>query len=432
MNSLTRFGIAAAVAVAAAGAVILKNRDGGQTNALSEIHAEGEDAPTAPTTTDAAKPLPKLLDLGADKCIPCKMMAPILEQLKEEYAGRMAVEFIDVWKNPDAGKQHGVEMIPTQIFVDADGRELFRHTGFIGKEDILNKWDELGVDISDGKASAVIVREAPAKPEARPRDKVCFLCDGDVNAGTRTVVKGLSEQRILCGPHCYFVHFSSIVGADAKAEDARVVVTDWSSGDMIAATPATYLYGLDEKGRPTIRAFADKATASECQQDHPGALIGWDVLRLKELAVRCGFCDRAVYPEDACKVTVAGATHTYGCCTHCALGVAARTGKDIEVEAHDGLTGEPITVKTLNGSIASLEPPTAIAWFGQKQSEDGQWKSAGCFKQGFFVNQDHLRRWLDARPAMTGREITIARALADKMKLTPEQIAKACKLGECQ
>jgi hypothetical protein len=58
--------------------------------------------------------------------------------------------------------------------------------------------------------------------------------------------------------------------------------------------------------------------------------------------------------------------------------------------------------------------------------------SAGCFKQGFFVNQENLRKWLDARPAMTGREITIAQALADKMKLTPEQIGKACKLGECK
>ena len=69
------------------------------------------------------------MDLGAGKCIPCKKMAPILEELKKEYAGRMEVEFIDVWKNPDAGKAYGVEMIPTQIFYDASGTELFRHTG---------------------------------------------------------------------------------------------------------------------------------------------------------------------------------------------------------------------------------------------------------------------------------------------------------------
>ena len=98
----------------------------------------------------AAK-LPKLLDLGAGKCIPCKMMAPILEELKKEYVGRMNVEFIDVWQNPDAGKPYGIEVIPTQIFYDAEGKELFRHVGFFAKEDILAKWKELGVDLNGSK-----------------------------------------------------------------------------------------------------------------------------------------------------------------------------------------------------------------------------------------------------------------------------------------
>ena len=92
--------------------------------------------------------LPRLVDLGAGKCIPCKKMAPILEELKKEYAGRIEVEFIDVWKNPDAGKAYGVEMIPTQIFYDASGKELERHTGFFGREDILAKWKELGVELA--------------------------------------------------------------------------------------------------------------------------------------------------------------------------------------------------------------------------------------------------------------------------------------------
>ena len=100
-------------------------------------------------TSDAPKvALPRLVDLGAGKCIPCKKMAPILEDLKKEYAGRMEVEFIDVWKNPDAGKAYGIEMIPTQIFYDASGKELARHVGFFGKEDILAKWKELGVELA--------------------------------------------------------------------------------------------------------------------------------------------------------------------------------------------------------------------------------------------------------------------------------------------
>ena len=91
---------------------------------------------------------PSCVDLGAAKCIPCKMMAPVLEELKKEYAGRMNVEFIDVWVNPDAGKPYGIEVIPTQIFFDAEGKELFRHVGFFAKEDILAKWKELGVDLA--------------------------------------------------------------------------------------------------------------------------------------------------------------------------------------------------------------------------------------------------------------------------------------------
>jgi len=104
-------------------------------------------ATNAPATIPARQPLPKLLDLGANKCIPCKAMAPILEELKQKYAGKLEVEFIDVWKNPDAGKPYKIQMIPTQIFFDASGKELFRHTGFYGKDDILAKWKELGVDL---------------------------------------------------------------------------------------------------------------------------------------------------------------------------------------------------------------------------------------------------------------------------------------------
>jgi thioredoxin 1 len=59
----------------------------------------------------------------------------------------MTVEFIDIWKNPGAGEKYAVEMIPTQIFFDAEGKELFRHTGFLAKEEILAKWKELGVPL---------------------------------------------------------------------------------------------------------------------------------------------------------------------------------------------------------------------------------------------------------------------------------------------
>jgi len=98
--------------------------------------------------------LPRLVDLGAGKCIPCKRMKPILEQLREEYKGRMEVVFIDVWEKPDEAKGYGISAIPTQIFYDASGKERARHEGFFSKEEILNQWKELGVTFDSPKAKA--------------------------------------------------------------------------------------------------------------------------------------------------------------------------------------------------------------------------------------------------------------------------------------
>ena len=123
-----------------------------------KAHRKENAAPAAPAAESSARAdaeplaessgtIPRLVDLGAGKCIPCKMMAPILEELKKEYAGRLEVVFLDVWENPDAGRQYGINLIPTQIFLDASGKELFRHEGFFAKEDILAKWKEFGIDL---------------------------------------------------------------------------------------------------------------------------------------------------------------------------------------------------------------------------------------------------------------------------------------------
>lgn len=146
MKTSLRILIVTTLAVAVIGAVALKQR-----KALVESRA-----PVAATAAGGSTPaevagMPRLVDLGADKCVPCKMMAPVLEELKKDYAGQLNVQFIDVWKYPDAGKPYGIEVIPTQIFFDAAGKELFRHVGFFGKEDILAKWKELGVELSHGK-----------------------------------------------------------------------------------------------------------------------------------------------------------------------------------------------------------------------------------------------------------------------------------------
>jgi thioredoxin 1 len=90
--------------------------------------------------------LPRLVDLGSDRCQSCKAMVPVLEALTSEYEGRLEVLFIDVWKNPEEAERYGIQLIPTQIFFDSDGKELFRNQGFFSREDILAKWKDLGFD----------------------------------------------------------------------------------------------------------------------------------------------------------------------------------------------------------------------------------------------------------------------------------------------
>ena len=133
MTNLGKISVVVAL-IAAVGVVFsLKPRP----SAPAEIAASAESQPV---------PLPRLLELGADKCIPCKQMAPLLDDLKSTYAGQLEVDFIDVWKNPDAGGEYGVRVIPLQIFFDANGKELFRHEGFYAKDDILAKWRDLGYE----------------------------------------------------------------------------------------------------------------------------------------------------------------------------------------------------------------------------------------------------------------------------------------------
>jgi thioredoxin 1 len=103
---------------------------------------EVQESVTSATQTQA---LPTLLELGSVNCTPCKMMMPILDELRETYAKELRVEFIDVWKNQEVGAQYKIRAIPTQIFFDAEGNELFRHEGFFPKKDIIKKWSELGI-----------------------------------------------------------------------------------------------------------------------------------------------------------------------------------------------------------------------------------------------------------------------------------------------
>lgn len=111
------------------------------------------------------KTLPKLIDLGANQCRACQMMFPVLDELSKEYKGVLDVAFIDVWQpeNQAKAKAFGIQSIPTQIFLDADGKELWRHVGYIPKEDILKKWKELGFTFKAVPQKKAAQKSATAK-----------------------------------------------------------------------------------------------------------------------------------------------------------------------------------------------------------------------------------------------------------------------------
>ena len=86
-----------------------------------------------------------MIDLGAKSCIPCKMMAPILEKMEKVYRGKAAVVFIDVWKHREQAKRFDIKAIPTQIFYNEKGSEVYRHVGFMSEEEIVTQLKKMGV-----------------------------------------------------------------------------------------------------------------------------------------------------------------------------------------------------------------------------------------------------------------------------------------------
>jgi len=120
-----------------------------QAGAICDTVAQATQATPAPQqprrSGGAERTLPRLVDLGKGTCIPCKKMAPILSELSEEYKGRAVVEVIDLRDRPQAAQEYRIKLIPTQVFYDAKGIEVWRHEGFLPKDQIVAKFAELGV-----------------------------------------------------------------------------------------------------------------------------------------------------------------------------------------------------------------------------------------------------------------------------------------------
>ncbi|MBN1277557.1 MAG: thioredoxin [Deltaproteobacteria bacterium] len=87
-----------------------------------------------------------MVALGKKTCTQCKMMAPILEKLEKEYEGKAMIVFINLLKDPEQQYVYRLKALPTQVFFDPEGKEAFRHIGFMSEKDIVAQLEKMGVE----------------------------------------------------------------------------------------------------------------------------------------------------------------------------------------------------------------------------------------------------------------------------------------------
>jgi thioredoxin 1 len=106
--------------------------------------------PKKASTVTSTEKLPKMVDFWSPTCPPCRQMMPILAELHEEYDHAFVLVKVDVSQaeNQSLARDNQIQYIPTQIFYDENGKQLYRHTGFFSKQQILDKWKELGYEMS--------------------------------------------------------------------------------------------------------------------------------------------------------------------------------------------------------------------------------------------------------------------------------------------
>lgn len=116
-------------------------------SAAQETAAPAESSVKESSAAQKASALPRLVELGSTTCMACKEMKPILEALQQELKGKLIVEIIDIYEHPEAADKYQIQLIPTQIFFDAQGKEIYRHEGFMPKEEILAQLQKMGVPV---------------------------------------------------------------------------------------------------------------------------------------------------------------------------------------------------------------------------------------------------------------------------------------------
>ncbi len=131
--------------------------------------------PVINTTASATigQQLPRIIDFGSKQCKACKAMEPVLESLARNHADKFKTDFVDVWvpENQTFAKSYEISSIPTQVFLNAEGKEVYRNTGFISEEDIIAKFTELGlISAEQGTSEEVLSASETAKTSA-PADE---------------------------------------------------------------------------------------------------------------------------------------------------------------------------------------------------------------------------------------------------------------------
>ncbi len=132
-------GALLAVAVALAALLVLVGCGGTASDA-------GSSTATSAAQGSGAAPKVTFLELGADKCVPCKEMRPVMKGIEQAFGDQVEVIFYDVWDDPAPANEYGIQMIPTQIFLDENGEEFHRHTGFYPQADIEALLVERGLE----------------------------------------------------------------------------------------------------------------------------------------------------------------------------------------------------------------------------------------------------------------------------------------------
>ncbi|WP_409069860.1 thioredoxin family protein [Clostridium sp. FAM 1755] len=89
--------------------------------------------------------MPVLLELSSPTCGPCRKMTPIIKEIKEEYKNKVDTHIVDLTKNPQFGDKYKVSVVPTQVFLDKDGKVFLRHEGILTKDEIVDIINKMGV-----------------------------------------------------------------------------------------------------------------------------------------------------------------------------------------------------------------------------------------------------------------------------------------------